>query len=230
MYKKYCLPHTLDWNLLNVTFSFVCYLTPGHCFSAQTRLLCWPLPAVHVQHCVQENPPYVPSTCVSQSPGSSRHSLIYLRSLHFQWNPHPRRRVAAEVREVSAGPPLWVVPPHCRTPQGSQAWTPNSSTTATLKAPSRTQRAVRPVLSFSRVCRCKPLLPAFVCRHWVQSCFGFLSLFSGVQSDRPDLVPRTPPPAENPADLSSSSLGDAAIDPNSPPLQYSTAPPHWHNT
>lgn len=45
--------------------------------------------------------------------------------------------------------------------------------------------------------------------------FRLLSLFSGVQSDKPDLVPRTPPPA----DLSSSSQGDAAVDPNSPPLQ-----------
>lgn len=154
---------------------FLCFLTPGHRFSAQTRLLRRPLPAVHVQHRVQENPPYVPySTHVSESPGSPRRSLIY--ALHFQWNPRPRRRVVAEVREVSAGPPLWVVPPRSRTPQGSQASTPNSSTTATLKAPSRRQRGVRPVrhtdaLSihrFSRFCRYNPLLPAFVCSHWVQ--------------------------------------------------------------
>lgn len=37
----------------------LCFLTPGHRLSAQTRLLRRPLPAVHVQHRVQENPPYV---------------------------------------------------------------------------------------------------------------------------------------------------------------------------
>ncbi|KAM3614287.1 uncharacterized protein V6R79_012219 [Siganus canaliculatus] len=46
---------------------------------------------------------------------------------------------------------------------------------------------------------------------------------SGMQSDRPDLVPRTPPPAENPADyqanLSTSSVGSAGASPTSPPLR-----------
>lgn len=138
--KKYCLPTASpETSDLKVVF-----LTAGHGFSAQTRLLRRPLPAVHVQHCVQENPPYVLTrTCPSKTPGSSRWPLIYLRALHFQLNPRLRRRVEAEVRGVSAGPPLWVVPPHCRTPQASQAPTPNSSTTATSKAPSRRQRAVR---------------------------------------------------------------------------------------
>ncbi|XP_028280966.1 phosphatidylinositol 4-phosphate 5-kinase type-1 alpha isoform X2 [Parambassis ranga] len=46
---------------------------------------------------------------------------------------------------------------------------------------------------------------------------------SGVQLDRPDLVPRTPPPADNPSDcvgnLSTSSLGSTGAAPNSPPLR-----------
>lgn len=53
-----------------------------------------------------------------------------------------------------------------------------------------------------------PLSPV---KSWKQTC---LSVFPGVQSV-PDLVPRTPPPA----DMSSSSQGDPAVDPNSPPLQ-----------
>lgn len=52
--------------------------------------------------------------------------------------------------------------------------------------------------------------------------FGFL-LFSGVQLGRPDLVPRTPPLGENPADyeanLSTSSLGSTGIASTSPPLR-----------
>lgn len=39
-------------------------MTLGHSFSAQTRLLCRPLPAVHVQHCVQENSSYVFQACI----------------------------------------------------------------------------------------------------------------------------------------------------------------------
>ncbi|XP_014875112.1 phosphatidylinositol 4-phosphate 5-kinase type-1 alpha isoform X1 [Poecilia latipinna] len=46
---------------------------------------------------------------------------------------------------------------------------------------------------------------------------------TGVQSDKPDLVPRTPPPADNPADaeanLSTSSLGSTGAGSASPPLR-----------
>uniref|UniRef100_A0A096M441 Phosphatidylinositol-4-phosphate 5-kinase, type I, alpha, b n=1 Tax=Poecilia formosa TaxID=48698 RepID=A0A096M441_POEFO len=48
---------------------------------------------------------------------------------------------------------------------------------------------------------------------------------TGVQSDKPDLVPRTPPPADNPADaeanLSTSSLGSTGAGSASPPLRRS---------
>uniref|UniRef100_A0A3B3V8D3 Phosphatidylinositol-4-phosphate 5-kinase, type I, alpha, b n=1 Tax=Poecilia latipinna TaxID=48699 RepID=A0A3B3V8D3_9TELE len=53
-------------------------------------------------------------------------------------------------------------------------------------------------------------------------CLFFLWLL-GVQSDKPDLVPRTPPPADNPADaeanLSTSSLGSTGAGSASPPLR-----------
>lgn len=53
------------------------------------------------------------------------------------------------------------------------------------------------------------------------SCFFLLLL--GVQSDKPDLVPRTPPPIDNladaEADLSTSSLGSAGVGSASPPLR-----------
>ncbi|XP_037532215.1 phosphatidylinositol 4-phosphate 5-kinase type-1 alpha [Nematolebias whitei] len=46
---------------------------------------------------------------------------------------------------------------------------------------------------------------------------------SGVQLDKPDLVPRTPPPFDNPADvegnLSTSSLGSTGVSATSPPLR-----------
>lgn len=49
------------------------------------------------------------------------------------------------------------------------------------------------------------------------------SLYSGAQIGRPDLVPRTPPLVENPADcqanLSTSSLGSTGIASTSPPLR-----------
>uniref|UniRef100_A0A665V085 Phosphatidylinositol 4-phosphate 5-kinase type-1 alpha-like n=1 Tax=Echeneis naucrates TaxID=173247 RepID=A0A665V085_ECHNA len=50
-----------------------------------------------------------------------------------------------------------------------------------------------------------------------------VNLFIGMQSDRPDLVPRTPPLVDNPADceanLSTSSLGSTGVASTSPPLQ-----------
>lgn len=52
---------------------------------------------------------------------------------------------------------------------------------------------------------------------------NFNNLLVGVQLGRPDLVPRTPPPAENLADceanLSTSSLGSTGLVSTSPPLQ-----------
>lgn len=46
---------------------------------------------------------------------------------------------------------------------------------------------------------------------------------AGVQSDRPDLVPRTPPPTDNPADaeanLSTSSVGSTGVTASSPRLR-----------
>lgn len=49
------------------------------------------------------------------------------------------------------------------------------------------------------------------------------TLHSGVQSGRPDLVPRTPPLVDNPADydanLSTSSLGSTGVASISPPLR-----------
>ena len=49
------------------------------------------------------------------------------------------------------------------------------------------------------------------------------TLFTGVQFGRPDLVPRTPPLGENPADyevnLSTSSLGSTGLASTSPPLR-----------
>lgn len=49
------------------------------------------------------------------------------------------------------------------------------------------------------------------------------TLLPGMQSGRPDLVPRTPPLVENPADceanLSASSLGSTGVASTSPPLR-----------
>uniref|UniRef100_A0A3B4XT57 Phosphatidylinositol-4-phosphate 5-kinase, type I, alpha, b n=1 Tax=Seriola lalandi dorsalis TaxID=1841481 RepID=A0A3B4XT57_SERLL len=74
----------------------------------------------------------------------------------------------------------------------------------------------------------------FICIHTTISLIAVLKveilvlkfavmLFSGVQSERPDLVPRTPPLVDNPADceanLSTSSLGSTGVASTSPPLR-----------
>lgn len=69
--------------------------------------------------------------------------------------------------------------------------------------------------------RCVTCNLIWYCLH---QCYSKIkSLFSGVLSGRPDLVPKTPPLPDNPADceanLSTSSLGSTGAPSSSPPLR-----------
>ena len=153
----------------------------------------------------------------------------------FQLNRHRLRRAVAEVREDLGGPLLWGLTPHSPTQPDSRPWTPDLSITAILKAQSRRLRLVR-VDASQLICSVdlwftvsNPYL-IHVCiqieNTGVDTLSNFPSLyqlFSGMQSGRPDLVPRTPPLTGNPSDceanLSTSSLGSTGVASSSPPVR-----------